>query len=206
MKKKWIILLYGIVIAAALAMTAYEYFAKGAFNEKSLISMGVIVLSAILGIIRVSSSKRKPGIVNKTAVYSKAYEKQIGNAFATMPKERKVFFKSLDDLNQGKHQATVKKLLKLDEECRGVAEQRAISFFLGRNYEKLWEFEKAIQQYERCLSMGGDAKAANNLATCFAMTDRQEDYHKALHMAVTLGYNGRELKEFIRSLDPPFEV
>lgn len=274
MKKSWIIALYAMVILAAVALLVYEIYDTGSISTAKLLRSGIIVLGAVLGIGKTVNGKRRKVFVNKTAVFDKAYEKEIGNAFRSMPKERKQFDKALADMNNDKNEAAIKTLSALEENCRGVAEQRALTFFIGRNYEKLHEFEEAKTYYERCLRMGGNEKAANNLATCYqhlgdldkeweslqlavhlnpqyangynnmgqflirmgeyeeaigplqeahrlnstlsiplaglaicyAMIDEKENYEKSLRQAVTLGYNGAELKEFIRSLEPPFAL
>lgn len=274
MKKKWIILLYSLVILAALGASAYEYYTKGALDKSNLIRTILIVAGAVLGMIKNLNRTGSRIPVNKKALYRQAYSPQIGNAFTTLPKEEKLFYRALDDLNNQKFAAAVKKLESLNETCRATAEQRAISFFLGRNYQRMKDYDNAIKAYERCLTMGGPAHAANNLADCYsalgnldkeweyllrsvqidpeyaaghnnigqflirmgeyeeaiaplqeahrlnskltpalsglaicyAMTDQKELYEKAIHMMVALGDKGTDTKEFIRSLDPPFEI
>ena len=274
MKKKWIILLYAIVILAALGISAYEYHTKQTLDKNNLIRTLLIIAGAVSGMIKTLNRGKGAVPGTKKAVYSKAYKEQIGTAFVSYPKEEKLFYRALDDFNKQNFSAAVKKLLTLEEACRGTAEQRAITFFIGRNYQRAGEYEKALPYYERCVNMGGHASAAANLAdcyselgdldkewdnllravrmdptyvnghnnigqflirmgeyeeaipplleahrlngnlpqalsglaVCYAMTDRKEQYEKAMHMLVALGENGNYIKEFIRSLEPPFEV
>ena len=274
MKKKWIIALYIMVILAAVGASVYEYCTKGALNSSNLLRTCIIVIGAILGMVKTVTRGRNPYIGNKKALYEKAYSAQIGAAFSSMPKEGKVFYRALDDFNNDKFSASLKKLLQLEESCRGGAEQRALTFFIARNYERLKDFENAVKYYERCLVLGGPPQAANNLASCYsilgnldkeyenlvravrmdpqyingqnnlgqflirmgeyesaipplqeahrlnsnlipplsglavcyAMTDQKDLYEKAIHRMVALGSDGKDTKDFIRSLEPPFEV
>ena len=274
MKKKWIVFLYIPVILAAIGLLVYNYFTKGILTSAQIIRSLIIVIGAVLGMAKVLSGGKSTIPGTQKALYSKAYSGQIGTAFASMPKEEKLFYRALDDLNKQKYSSAIKRLSSLEESCRGTAEQRAITFFLGRNYQRAGDIHKAVSYYESCIHMGGHASAAANLAdcysalgnldkewenlllsvkmdptyvngfnnighflirmgeyeeaipplqeahrlngkltqalsglaVCYAMTDQKELYEKTLHMMVALGENGKYVKDFIRSLEPPFEV
>lgn len=277
MKKKqerWIVALYAVVILASLAWSGYEIYTEGTVKTTSLIRCVAIIAGAVLGIYKTLTGRRRTVVVNKDAVYRKAYDKQIGSAFTTLPKEQKQFYHALDLYNNQEYRASLSALEKLDEQCRCAAEQKAIAFFMGRNLERMKEFEAAVACYEKSLRISPDAKSANNIASCwmclgdpnkeyeylnqalqidpnyatgynnmgqflirmaeyekaipylhrahqldgtltyalsglaicYAMLGDRENYEKAYRMAVTLGYNGKDLKEFIRSLEPKMEL
>lgn len=266
--------LYALVILASLAWAGYEFYTDGNLKVSSILRCIAIVGGASLGIFKTLTGRRRTVVVNKDAVYRKAYDKQIGNAFSTLPKEQKRFYHALDLYNNKEYKASLAILEKLDEECRCAAEQKAIAFFLGRNLERLKDFETALSYYEKSLRISEDAKSANNiascymylgdpekefeylnrcvridpnyatgynnlgqflirmaeyeeaiaplqrahqldgnltyalsgLAVCYAMLGDRTNYEKYYRMAVTLGYNGKELKEYILSLEPTMEI
>ena len=273
MKKKWIILLYLAVILASVGAAIYEFFAKGALDQSNLTRTVLIAAGAILGMMK-SLKRDKLSFIKKQEVYDKTYGTHIGTAFSTMPKEKKQLYRSLDDFNADKYTSAIKKLESLYESCRALPEQRVISFFLGLNFDRMGEYDRARPHYERCLSLGGDASAANNLASCYAelgnldkqwenlllsvridpnyatgynnigqflikvgeyeqaieplqeayrldsrmgsalsglaicyaMTEQKELYDKAIQRMVGMGKDPTNTKEFIRRLDPLFEV
>ncbi len=186
MKKKWIILLYSLVILAALGASAYEFHTKGTVDNGNLVRTLLIILGAVVGMCKTRPGRRSKFVRNQVALFEKAYASQIGNAFTNMPKERKLFFRSLGDFNSDKYDAALKKLEQLNESCRGMAEQRAISFFLGRNYEGIGDYSSAITSYEQCLRMGGDSAAANNLATCYSKMGNLEKQWENLLLSVQI--------------------
>ncbi len=273
MKKKWIILLYVLVMLGAVGASVYEFYNKGSLDKSNLTRTVLIIVGALLGMTK-NLSRNKVSFAKKQELYEKTYGAHMGNAFASMPKEKKVLFRSLDDFNNDKYASAIKKLEGLQESCRALPEQRAISFFLGLNYDRMGEYDRAIPHYERCLSLGGDATAANNLASCYgelgdlekqwdnllravridpnyatghnnigqflvkmgeyeeaieplleayrldsrlgsalsglaicyAMTEDREQYEKAIHRMVGLGKDPTNTKEYIRYLNPSFEV
>ncbi len=273
-QEKWIVALYALVILASLAWAGYEFYTDGSLKVSSILRCFAIVGGASLGIFKTLTGRRRTVVVNKDAVYRKVYDKQIGNAFSTLPKEQKRFYHALDLYNNKEYKASLAILEKLDEECRCAAEQKAIAFFLGRNLERLKDFETALSYYEKSLRISEDAKSANNiascymylgdpekeyeylnrcvridpnyatgynnlgqflirmaeyeeaiaplqrahqldgnlsyapsgLAVCYAMLGDRANYEKSYRMAVTLGYNGKELKEYILSLEPTMEL
>ena len=166
MKKKWIILLYSLVMAAAVGASIYEFYRKGSLDQSNLTRTILILAGALLGMVK-NLNRNKVSFAKKQELYEKTYASHIGNAFSNMPKEKKVLFRSLDDFNDDKYTSAIKKLEGLNESCRALSEQRAIAFFLGLNYDRMGEYDRAIPHYERCLSLGGDAAAANNLASCY---------------------------------------
>ena len=79
MKKKWIILLYVLVILGVVGLLAHEYYTDGTLDHSSLTRCIIIVIGAVLGIIKVLTNRGRRGIaVNKEEVYNKAYGKIIG--------------------------------------------------------------------------------------------------------------------------------
>ncbi len=273
-QEKWIVALYVLVILASLAWAGYEFYADGTLKTSSIVRLVAIVAGAVLGIFKTVTGRRKKIVVNKDEVYHKLYAKQIGNAFSTLPKEKKQFYHALDLYNNNENSASVKILEQLDEQCRCAAEQKAIAFFLGVNYDEMEDYETAKTFYEKSLRISEDARSANNLSTCYhqlgdfekefeflnkaihlepndaicvsnmgqfmirmaeyeealpylhkahqldgklrpalsgmaicyAMLGERENYEKAYRMAVTLGYDGKRLKDYIRSLEPTMEI
>lgn len=273
-QEKWIVALYALVITASLAWAGYEFYRDRTLQMNTLIRTLAVVAGAALGIFKTLTGRRRTVVVNKEETYRKLFAKQIGNAFTTLPKEKKQFFQALSLLDNGEYRASVKILEQLDEQCRCAAEQKAIAFFLARNYEKMDEFEAARAYYEKSLRISEDARSANNLATCYmylgdpekeyeclnrairiepsyaigqnnmgqflirmaeyeeavpylhkahqldakmtyalsglatcyAMLGDRENYEKFYRMAVTLGYDGKRLKQYIRDLEPTMEI
>ena len=68
-------------------------------------------------------------------------------------------------------------------------------------------YEQAIEPLQQAHRLNSKLPAAlSGLAVCYAMCNEKELYQKALHMIVALGEKTEYIKEFIRSLEPPFEV
>ncbi len=168
MKKKWIILLYVLLILAAGILLFIEYRNKGTMEQSTLIRWIIIIIGALIGIAKTLTGRGRRGITtNKTAFYDRHYGNLIGKAFETRPKERKLLNAALDDFNADKYDASVKKLLKLNESCRGSAEQRTVSFFLGWNAELMGDTQQALQYYERAYRIVPDEVTAQNIASCY---------------------------------------
>ncbi len=130
MKKKWIILLYSLVIVAAVGASIYEFYRKGSLDQSNLTRTVLIVAGVLLGMFK-NLNRSRVSVFKKQELYEKTYGAHIGNAFSNMPKEKKMFFRSLDDFNGDKYTSAIKKLESLNESCRALAEQRAIAFFSG---------------------------------------------------------------------------
>ena len=110
MKKKqqrWIVALYVVVILGSLAWGGYEIYADGTLKTTSIIRCVAIIAGAVLGIFKTLTGHRRTVVVNKDAVYRKAYDKQIGRAFTTLPKEQKQFYHALDLYNNKEYKASL---------------------------------------------------------------------------------------------------
>ena len=123
MKKKWIILLYSLVMAAAVGASIYEFYRKGSLDQSNLTRTILIVAGALLGMVK-NLNRNKVSFAKKQELYEKTYASHIGNAFSNMPKEKKAFFRSLDDFNDDKYTSAIKKLEALNESCRALSEQQ----------------------------------------------------------------------------------
>lgn len=78
---------------------------------------------------------------------------------------------------------------------------------LGQFWIRMAEYEAAIPYLHKAHQLDGTLKyALSGLAICYAMLGDRENYEKAYRMAVTLGYDGKRLKEYIRSLEPLMEI
>ena len=185
MKKKWIILLYVLVILGVVGLLAHEYYTDGTLDHSSLTRCIIIVIGAVLGIIKVLTNRGRRGIaVNKEEVYNKAYGKIIGNAFTDMPKERKLFYAALDDFNNDKYSASVRKLLRLEKECCASSEQFPICHFLGWNMELLRDPYRALPYYERALRISINELTAQNIASCYQAMGNAEKELEYLEMSI----------------------
>ena len=185
MKKKWIILLYLIVILGVVGLLAYEYYTDGSVDRSSLTRCIIIVTGAVLGMIKALTNRGSRGIAtNKAEVYEKEYGRIIGKGFTDMPKERKLFYAALDDLNKDNYSASVKKLLKLEKVCCASAEQMPICHFLGWNMELLRDPYRAIPYYERALRISLNELTTQNMATCYRAIGNAEKELEYLELSI----------------------
>lgn len=163
-------ILYGLVIAAAAGLLAYQGLVEKNLDPSNVTKCSLIIAAAIIGMLKPTKSRRV--IRDKKATYRKAYSEHIQNAFADDPKLESRFFNAVHDYNLQKPAAAIAKLDKLRKDCQNTAELRAVTIFTAFCYDDLRLFEKSIPQYEAAISMRPNSSLYSNMGlACFYMGD-----------------------------------
>ena len=115
----------GLLIAAVAGLMCYQAFVEQQLESRNLVRGILIIAGAILTMIRVPKHK----VVNKKAVYQKAYDEFIQNAFYDDPKLEKQFYKAVHNYAQSKPSAAISKLEKLRRESHRTNDLRAVTVF-----------------------------------------------------------------------------
>lgn len=175
-------ILYGLVIAGAAALLAYQYFVAKNLESNNLAKGLLIIAAAVVGMFR----PQKQQVVNKKAVYQKAYAEHIQNAFADDSKLEKKFYNAIHDYNRNKPTSCLSKLQKLRKQCHRSADVRAVTVFMALCYDDIGLYQQAIEHYGIALSMGPNSSMYSNMGLCYHrignMAQAEECYHKAISL------------------------
>lgn len=175
-------ILYGLVILGAAALLAYQGLVEKNLETSNLIKGLLIIAAAVLGMFRPQNRQ----VVNKKAVYQKAYAEHIQNAFSDDSKLEKKFYDAIHDYNRNKPSACLAKLQKLRKQCQRSADVRALTVFMALCYDDIGLYEQAIEHYRSALSMGQNSSMYSNMGLCYQhlgnTAQAVEQYHKAISL------------------------
>ena len=191
-------LLYALVILGAGGLLAYEALIEKNLDSANVIKCGLIIAAAVLGMVKAPKSR----IVNKKAVYQKAYNEFIQGAFQEEPKLERQFYNAIHDYNQDKYSHAIAKLEKLRKECHRSKEICAVSIFMGLCWDDMGMYPHAAQYYADALRMRPNASIASNLGLCYqrmGKTEEAEDCYRqsiAMDSQYAIGYNNLSVLYF----------
>ena len=128
-------ILYGLVIAAAAGLLAYQALVEKNLDSSDVTKCILIIAAAIMGMLK--PRKNRQVVSNKKAAYQKAYSEHIRNAFEDDPKLEAKFYNAIHDYNQNKPAAAISKLDKLRKDCQRSADLRAVTIFSALCYDDM---------------------------------------------------------------------
>lgn len=175
-------ILYCLVILGAGGLLAYQAFVTKNLETSNAVKCGIIIAGAVLGMVR----PRKSRIVNKKAVYQKAYSEYIDGAFHNDPKLEKVFYNALHNYNRNNYSGAVSKLEMLRKECHNSSDLRAVSIFLGLCMDDMGMYPQAAEHYYNAVQMRPTASVASNLGLCYQRMGKMEDAERFYHHAIAI--------------------
>lgn len=173
-------ILYSLVIVAAAALLAYQFFVEKNMDIGDLVKCGLVILAAIVGMLK----PPKRTVSNKKALYQKAYGEFIQNAFSDDPKLEKQLYNAIHLYNQNKPAAAVDKLSKLRRECQRTADLYAVTAFLALCYDDMGLFQDAVQQYNAGLKIRPNSTLYSNMGLCCQRLGRSKDAREAYENAI----------------------
>jgi len=186
--KKFIYALYALVAFLLIGLLIYEYAETGTIASRSLSKCIVVLAGIVVGILRSIGRDRKQ-VINKKALYSKAYAEFIGNAFANNPKQEKVFYSALDALNRNKLDVCIKKLSSLLHNCYNSQDRCALEFFLGLCKDDMQLYEEAIKHYSAAQHIRPNSSIASNIGLCYDRMGKLADSARYYQEAIQLDPN-----------------
>ena len=181
MKKALPYILYGIVILGAGGLLIYQGLIAKTLESGNLVKGLLIIAAAVVGMLK--SGRRTPA-VNKKAAYQKAYAEYIGNAFSDDPKLEKQFYSAVDDYNQNRPAAGVKKLEKLRPQCQRSTELRAVTVFTALCLDDMGLYEQAIAQYDAALRIHPTSSLYSNMGLAYMRLGQLEKAEEAYRNAI----------------------
>lgn len=186
--KKFLYVLYAILGLVIVGLVVYDYYPDHMVETSTLTRAAILLVSDILAIVRTASRSKKE-IINKKAVYSKSYPDFIGNAFSHTPKLEETFFDAVDDYNQNKPAAGIKKLTSLRKQCQSSDDIYATTIFLALCYDDIQLFEEAIKAYEDAMHLRPNSTLASNLGLCYGRMGKLDRASECYHEAIQLDGN-----------------
>ncbi len=149
-KKAWIILC-SVLAAVVIGAQVYEIVVKGVVDTHDITRTLILLATIILVFFRKNSGFSDTRAIKKA--YKRAYGELIGDAFEGKPKQEKLFYAALHNLNNRKPNAALDKLEDLQADCETVDERFAAAFFSGMCCDNLRQFESSVKHYERAASL-----------------------------------------------------
>ena len=183
--KKLQYILYALLIVAIIGLVLYDVLPDQQIETGTLTKAGILLAGAVLGIIRAAGRSQR-GVVNKKAVYSKAYAEFIGTAFSRDAKLEKAFYNAVDDFYRGKYAAASAKMEKLLPECQNNEERYAVTAFQGLSTDKMGILEKALEYYLAVQQIRPNSRIASNMGSCYASLGRTEEAIRHYEQAIQL--------------------
>ena len=175
-------ILYALVILGAGALLAYQGLVEKSLESGDIVKAGLIIAGAVIGMVKPSKAK----IVNKKAVYQKAYAEHIQGAFEGDEKLEKIFYNAIHHYNNNKPSAALAKLEKLRKECHRSADIRAVTVFMGLCLDDMGLYEQAIASYEAAIALRPNSSVYSNMGLCYQRLGNAEASENCYRQAISL--------------------
>ena len=181
---RFVIVIAVILLNAATVVLMINEFNKNGFIEKS----SVLRSAAIFGASVISLVKMfvRTDVRRKPKLYRESYKVYAEKAFLTDKKKEKQFFCALDAFNNNDLNKALKLLNDLLPKSDGGADRFAVLSFIGFCYDDLKLYEKAIEFYEKALSVKEHSELASNIGRCYQQLGKVQEaidsYKNAIHI------------------------
>lgn len=173
-------ILYGLVIAAAAGLLAYQAFVEKNLDSSNMTRCLLIIAGALIGMLK----PRRKVVSNKKVLYQKAYGEFIQDAFHDDPKLEKKFYAAVDDYNRGRFAAGVDKLTKLRRECQRTNDLFAVIAFLGLCCDGMQANADAVKHYTDAAGIRNNSTLHSNCGMCYQRMGMPEEAEEAYHRAI----------------------
>jgi tetratricopeptide (TPR) repeat protein len=177
-------ILYGLVIAAAGGLLAYQAFVEKNLESSNVTRCILIIAAAILGMVKPRKNRRI--VSNKKVAYGKAYAEHIQNAFTDDPKLEAKFYNAVHDYNRQKPAAAIAKLEKLRKDCQRSADLRAVTVFTALCYDDMGLYEESVKHYEAAIAIRPNSSLCSNLGLAYYRLGDEASAEKAYLQAIQL--------------------
>lgn len=172
-------ILIGLVAMAVVGLLCYQGLVTRDLTGSNLLRAILILAGLLLALFR---GPRKHRATN--ADYKAAYGHLIGSAFSEDPKLEKKLYAALDDFNNCRYPAALKKLEQLRLESPRAADRFTVLAFKGLCCDRLKQYDEAIAQYTAALQIREHSTVASNMGSCH----------------LNLGHTDQALECFLRAL------
>ncbi len=181
--KVFSILLVILLCAAVIGLMAYQGFVTKDLEARDVFRAVLILAGLVLTLFKIGKG---PKVSNKKALYEKAFPEYIQNVFSMDRKLEKQFFNAVDNFNNGKYAAGLKKLEALRRECQRTADLYAVTVFTALCLDRLGLYEKAIAQYQSAQQIRPNARLASNTGFCHDQLGQREAAIRCYEQAISL--------------------
>ncbi len=164
--KKLAVVLYVLLILVVLGLLFNQILVEKDLSFSSLSKPLLVMAGIVLSLVKTISGNNKQ-VVNKKSTYREVYKEFIGSAFSETPKLEKKLYEAVDDYNNDKFPAALKKLEKLRSGCESSADLFAVTFFTALCYDDMGLEDKAIEVYEEALKLRLNGTVASNMGLCY---------------------------------------
>ena len=175
-------ILYGLIILGAGTLLGYLLLVEKSADTGDIIKCGLLIAAAIFGMVKTPKGR----IVNKKAVYQKAYSEFIQNAFSEDPKLERMFYNAVHDFNRNRYSAAMAKLDKLRKQCQRTADLRAVTTFQALCLDDMGMQKQAAEKYEEALRMHPNSSIASNLGLCYSRLGKLDLAEKNYLLAISI--------------------
>lgn len=157
-------ILLSLVIAAGAGLLIYEIVVQKNLSSTNLMRSILIIAGAVLAMFKPS---KKPPVVNKKALYWKAYSDFVQDPFAEDPRLEKRFYDAVHDYNQNKPSSALAKLEKLRKECQRSGDLYSVTVFTALVLDDMGQYQKAVTQYDAALRIRQNSSLYSNMGLCY---------------------------------------
>lgn len=153
------------------------------FDASVLILPGVLLIAVLAGLILFRQWKQH---LLCRDLYRRKYEPRMGNVFETDPVSRTLYHCAADAFCLGRRRLCLMLFKALASRCAAEQERFAAAFFSGQCYLALEQYDRALEQLLRALTIRRDSDAAAYAGSCCEKLNRAEDALRYYRAAVSM--------------------
>lgn len=176
-------ILYGLLAAAVIGLTAYQAFVTKDLTGSDLTKAGLLLAGIVFSLIRPQRTRRAGG---SKALYQKTYGEFIRSAFSEEPRLEKRFYSAVADYAQDRPAKGVEKLMKLRKECQKTDDIYAVTVFTALCLDDMGLYQEAANEYRKALALRPTSTLASNLGLCCQRLGDLEAAEAAYDQAIRL--------------------
>ena len=173
-------ILSGAVIVAVIGLMCYQTFVEKNLDSGNITRGLLIIAGAVISMVK---PPRQRTVMNKKALYQKAYPEFILDNFSDDPKLQKTFYQAVDDYNRNKSSAAIAKLIKLRQLCQRSSDMYSVTAFTALCMDDLSQHQEAIKLYDAALKIRDSSTLHSNMGLCYQkigdFQNAEECYHRA---------------------------
>jgi tetratricopeptide (TPR) repeat protein len=173
------LILLSLVAVATVSLLCYQGFVTKELTSSNL-TRGLLILA---GLILAMFRGPRRGRATK-ADYKAAYGHLIGTAFSGDPKLEKLLYKALDDFNNRRYSASLKKLEELRIASPKSADRFAVAAFSALCQSRMGNFDEAIRLYSSALMIREHSTVSSNMGNCYLELGKTEEALECFHRAL----------------------
>ena len=174
-------ILYTLVILGTLGLLIWQGLIQKNLETVNLIKGILLIAASVVGILNPSSLRKNS---HRKITYMKVYGDFLQNAFADNTRLQRKLYAALDDYNDNRHAAAIKKLTALRGQCQRSADVYAVTVFTALCHDDMNAWSDAIIHYQAALSIRDHSTLHSNMGLCLMRLNRFEEAEAALQRAI----------------------